>query len=203
MAESACFKSVFSWEIKRMSRNGIELIRQSFSILADDAPRVGEVFYQRLNETAPDIVLVFGDYFDGGGSKFRVVSEVVDRHLRSLLSMPVTPSGQKPPVPPAVRELGHRHAKFAVTGEQFAKMKEALLWTLEQVLGAAFTPETREAWSAAYDTLADMIQRGMLQPAAAVNSETGVDVFTRTASAPASSGHDDLVASFFRRTEMV
>jgi hemoglobin-like flavoprotein len=186
-----------------MSRNGIELIRQSFSILADDAPRVGEVFYQRLSETAPDIILVFGDYFDGGGSKFRVVSEVVDRHLRSLLSTPVTPSGQKPPIPPVVRELGQRHAKFAVTGEQFFKMKEALLWTLAEILGPAFTPETREAWSAAYDTLADMIQRGMAPSAAAANSESGVGAFTRAVNAPVNSGHDDLVASFFKRTETV
>jgi hemoglobin-like flavoprotein len=187
-----------------MSRKGIELIRQSFTILADDAPRVGELFYQRLNETAPDIIQAFGAYFDGGGSKFQVLSEVVNRHLRSLLSMPVTPGGQKPPIPHAVRQLGQRHAKFAVTGLQFAKMKEALLWTLEQALGPAFTPETREAWSGAYDTLADMIQRGMLAPDAAATPEPGADVFARLGAAPpVREEHDDLVAGFFKRTAAV
>jgi hemoglobin-like flavoprotein len=203
--KNACVISGFFARGNRMSRNGIELIRQSFSILSDDASRVGEVFYQRLNETAPDIVQVFGAYFDGGGSKFQVVSEVVNRHLRSLLSMPVTPGGQKPPIPPAVRSLGQRHAKYAVTDVQFAKMKEALMWTLEQVLGAAFTSDAREAWSVAYDNLADMIQRGMVQtgpgPQAAASMERSADVLARAGGAPVNSEHDDLIAKFFKRTE--
>jgi hemoglobin-like flavoprotein len=37
--------------------------------------------------------------------------------------------------------------------------RRALLWTLEQGLGADFTPETAEAWRAAYAALsAEMIQ---------------------------------------------
>lgn len=147
-----------------MTPSEIEVIRQSFSRLAPSAPKIGELFYKRLTDTAPDIVLVFGDYFDSGGSKFQVVSEVVNCHLRSLLSVPVTPGGQKPPIPPAVYQLGQRHVKYAVTGAQFAKMKEALLWTLEQFLGPDFSSETRDAWSRAYDNLADMIQRAMAQP---------------------------------------
>ena len=146
-----------------MVQTEVEIIRRSFNRVAPSAPLIGELFYKRLTETAPDIVLMFGDYFDSG-SKFQVVSEVVNRHLRSLLSVPVTPGGQKPPIPPAVYQLGQRHVKYAVTGAQFAKMKEALLWTLEQFLGPDFSPETRDAWSRAYDNLADMIQRAMAQP---------------------------------------
>lgn len=106
-----------------------------------------------------------------------------------------------------VRSLGQRHAKYAVTDAQFAKMKEVLLWTLEQMLGSAFTPETREAWSAAYDNLADMIQRSMRQPDASANAGPGADVFARAGIESGielvNSGRADLVADFFKRTGAV
>jgi hemoglobin-like flavoprotein len=41
-----------------------------------------------------------------------------------------------------------------VAAADYAPVAEALLWTLAQGLGDAFTPETREAWVAAYTVLA-------------------------------------------------
>jgi hemoglobin-like flavoprotein len=35
----------------------------------------------------------------------------------------------------------------------------ALLWTLEQGLGAAFTPPVKEAWTATYVTVAGVMQK--------------------------------------------
>jgi len=36
----------------------------------------------------------------------------------------------------------------------------ALLWTLEQGLGAAFTPDVRAAWTRVYGLLAETMQAG-------------------------------------------
>jgi hemoglobin-like flavoprotein len=33
------------------------------------------------------------------------------------------------------------------------------LWTLEQGLGAAFTPQVKDAWTATYATIADVMKR--------------------------------------------
>jgi hemoglobin-like flavoprotein len=38
--------------------------------------------------------------------------------------------------------------------EQFESVKAALLWMIEQCIGADFTAETRDAWIAAYDLIA-------------------------------------------------
>jgi nitric oxide dioxygenase len=178
-----------------MVQTEIEIVRQSFKLVSADVSLVGDLFYRRLTETAPDVVSIFGTYFDGGGDKFQVISEVVDRHLRSLLSMRVTPGGQMAPIPPAVRQLGQRHAKYAITDVQFAHMKEALLWTLEQVLGRDFSPETRDAWSHAYDSLAEMIQLAMRQPEAAEK-----EAFARAADAPADGDGVDPIMKFFGRS---
>ncbi len=57
-------------------------------------------------------------------------------------------------VPRSVRELGARHAHYGVEESAYSTFGEALLWTLGRLLGERFTPEVREAWSEAYETLA-------------------------------------------------
>jgi nitric oxide dioxygenase len=58
---------------------------------------------------------------------------------------------------PAVEALGRRHAGYGVRESHYATVGEALLWTLEQGLGEGFTPPVREAWTAAYGTLASVM----------------------------------------------
>jgi hemoglobin-like flavoprotein len=58
---------------------------------------------------------------------------------------------------PAVQALGRRHAGYGVREPHYATVGEALLWTLEQGLGEAFTPAVRNAWATAYGTLASVM----------------------------------------------
>ena len=59
---------------------------------------------------------------------------------------------------PAVQALGRRHAAYGVRDGHYATVAAALLWTLEQGLGAAFTPAVRQAWATAYGLLASVMQ---------------------------------------------
>jgi nitric oxide dioxygenase len=45
-----------------------------------------------------------------------------------------------------------------VRDEHYDTVGAALLWTLEKGLGPAFTPETKEAWTAVYGLLASTMQ---------------------------------------------
>jgi hemoglobin-like flavoprotein len=67
---------------------------------------------------------------------------------------------------PAVGELGRRHVTYGVRAAHYAVVATALLATLEQGLGAAFTVDVREAWAAAYGVLA-----GTMQSAASASGE--------------------------------
>jgi hemoglobin-like flavoprotein len=51
---------------------------------------------------------------------------------------------------PEVEALGRRHAGYGVTADQYATVGRALVWTIEQGLGDAFTDETGHAWADAY-----------------------------------------------------
>ena len=51
---------------------------------------------------------------------------------------------------PALEALGRRHAGYGVQDEHYETVGTALLWTVEQELGPAFTPDVREAWTQLY-----------------------------------------------------
>jgi hemoglobin-like flavoprotein len=57
-----------------------------------------------------------------------------------------------------VKAFGRRHVTYGVRPEHYYTVGAALLWTLEQRLGAAFTPAVREAWVAAYGVLANTMR---------------------------------------------
>jgi Globin len=56
-------------------------------------------------------------------------------------------------------ELGQKHVKYGVKPEYFPKMGIALLGTLEELLGEAWTEPVKEAWIETYAALSnDMIE---------------------------------------------
>ena len=68
---------------------------------------------------------------------------------------------------PAVRQLAVNHVQWGVRPEHYEPVGNALLWTLEQGLGPAFTPEVRQSWVAAFAALsAVMVDAAYAKPAA-------------------------------------
>ena len=59
---------------------------------------------------------------------------------------------------PAVSTLGRRHTAYGVTDEHYSSVGRALIWALEQGLGADFTPEVKDAWTTVYDVLANTMK---------------------------------------------
>lgn len=50
-------------------------------------------------------------------------------------------------------DLGKRHARYGVTAEMYEFMGEAILYTLDKMLGKDFTPEVKDAWEHVYSGL--------------------------------------------------
>jgi nitric oxide dioxygenase len=124
-----------------------QLIKSSFASLLPVADAVGTLFYERLFVLDPTLRPLFkGDMADQSRSLMRMIAVVVNGldRLDTIL--------------PAVKALGVRHAGYGVADAHYATVGEALLWTLQQRLGDSFTPETSEAWSAAYAVLAQTMQ---------------------------------------------
>ena len=130
-----------------MTPHEIELIRASWAGVAPIADTAAELFYGRLFERDRAIERLFR----------RTDMAAQRKNLMQTLTVVVTSLDKLEQILPAVQALGRRHATYGVREEHYATVGEALLWTLEQGLGEAFTPEVRAAWTTAYGTLASVM----------------------------------------------
>jgi hemoglobin-like flavoprotein len=131
-----------------MTPHQIELVQKTFAQVTPIASAAADLFYGRLFETAPAVRRLFPD--DMRDQK---------RKLMMTLGVVVSALPQIDTLMPAVRALGQRHAGYGARAEHFAPVGAALLWTLAQGLGDAFTPEVKDAWTVAYGVLsATMIE---------------------------------------------
>lgn len=140
-----------------MTPHQIKLVQTSFAQVAPIAATAADLFYGRLFEIAPQVRAMFPDDLSGQKKK-----------LMAMLGTAVAGLSHLDTLLPAVRALGHRHAGYGVSAEQYVPVGAALLWTLEKGLGEGFTSETRDAWATAYRVLAGaMIEAASTMPKAA------------------------------------
>ncbi len=129
-------------------------VKQSFALVAPIADQAGLLFYQRLFEIDPTLRALFkGDI------------ETQSKKLMQMIAVAVNGLDQLDTIVPAVRALGARHAGYGVTDAHYDTVAVALLWTLEQGLGEAFTTATRDAWIEAYLLLAGTMKAAAREPA--------------------------------------
>jgi hemoglobin-like flavoprotein len=137
-----------------MTPHQIELVQQTFADVKPIAAAAAELFYNRLFTLEPSLRPLFkGDIRQQG------------QMLMSMIGAAVNGLTNLDALVPVVRSLGARHVKYGVRDEHYPIVGGALLWTLEQGLGAKFTPEVRDAWSAAYGLLADVMMLGAAEGA--------------------------------------
>lgn len=61
---------------------------------------------------------------------------------------------------PVLEALGRRHVSYGTRNEHYATMTRAMLRTLRETLGDAFTPEAEEAWTVALGFIHEAMIRG-------------------------------------------
>jgi len=138
-----------------MNARQIALVQSSFTRVAPIAETAAELFYQRLFELDPSLRPMFrGDMKDQGKKLMAMLGSVVGG-LRNLDR-----------IVPGVRALGARHVDYGVRDEHYDTVGAALLWTLGQGLGEAFTDDVRDAWTAAYTLLATTMKDAAAEAAA-------------------------------------
>jgi len=66
---------------------------------------------------------------------------------------------------PSLQRLGRQHADYGVRDEHYDTVGTALLSTLQQGTGVAFTPEVREAWIEVYGVISRTMKEAARVPA--------------------------------------
>lgn len=131
-----------------MTPRQVELVQETFNRVRPAARETAAAFYARLFEIEPSLRSLFRSSMEEQGQK-----------LITTLALAVAGLQKLDELIPALQMLGRRHVAYGVEDEHYALVGRALLDTLESGLGDAFTPETREAWSHAYDLMAQVMQQ--------------------------------------------
>jgi hemoglobin-like flavoprotein len=140
-----------------MTPDQITLVQQSFAKVAPISDQAAVMFYGRLFEIAPQVKELFPTDLTEQRRKLMATLAIVVNGLASLES-----------ILPAASALATRHVAYGAKPEHYPVVGSALLWTLEKGLGAAWTKDVAEAWTAAYARLSGfMINQAYGRPQAA------------------------------------
>jgi len=122
----------------------IKLVQDSFELVKPRAAGVATLFYARLFEIDPSLERLFP-------------SDMSDQRNKLLKTLTVAVAGLSDldSLVPVLQQLGRNHCNYGITEDMYPKVGEALLWTLNEGLGADFTPAVKEAWAAVYGIMAD------------------------------------------------
>ena len=129
-----------------MTPEQIELVSSTWKQVLPISEKAAELFYGKLFELDPAVKPMFkGDMAEQG------------KKLMQMINTAVNNISDVEKIIPALQDLGKRHVDYGVTEEHYTTVANALLWTLEQGLGDAFTEEVKAAWTETYMTLAGVM----------------------------------------------
>jgi len=131
----------------------VELLEESFDLVAPQGDELMRVFYDKLFEAAPSVKPLF-ERVD------------MDRQRAALLNMLLVlreSLRDLDDIVPDLEELGARHVEYGAQPEHYPVVGQALIGSMAQVAGDAWKPEYTSAWEEAYP----IVQGVMLSGAAA------------------------------------
>ncbi|MCG8381271.1 MAG: globin domain-containing protein [Gammaproteobacteria bacterium] len=133
-----------------MTPEEIKMVKASWAKVVPISDQAAELFYGRLFEVYPEVKPLFktDDMKEQG------------RKLMAMIGTAVNGLDNLEPLLGAVKDLGKRHVDYGVKDEDYDKVAECLIWTLNQGLGDEFTDELEAAWVKTYTAVADVMKDG-------------------------------------------
>ena len=132
-----------------VSQTDAALVTDSWQKVRPIQDKAADLFYDRLFVIAPEVKPLFPT--DMREQK---------RKLMAMIAMAVAGLNDLAGLIDPLKRLGAQHAGFGAVDAHYDAVGSALLWTLEQGLGPAFTPEVKLAWAEVYQTIATVMKSG-------------------------------------------
>jgi len=129
-----------------MEQRTISVVQSTWKLVEPIAPKAAELFYSNLFNADPRLRGLFrGDMVKQG------------ERLMQMIRMAVGKLNDLDALVPVLQALGTRHKGYGVKDADYDTVGGALLKTLGQGLGAAFTAEVERAWATVYKTMATVM----------------------------------------------
>jgi len=132
----------------------ISQVQSTWRMVLPISEKAADLFYDRLFEVDPSTKVLFkGDMKTQG------------RMLMDMITAAVNGLNDLDGLVPKVQGLGRHHRDYGVQERHCDSVALALLWTLEQGLGDAFTTEVKTAWTETYTLLAGVMKEASAKAA--------------------------------------
>jgi len=130
-----------------MTAQQIHLVKSSWRIFQSISPElIGDVFYSKLFMAVPNL-----------RSMFHISTQEQSKKLIEMLNVIIGRLDRMEEVTEDIRQLAIRHVKYGVKPEHYTAVGDALLWTLQHGLGKDWNNEVKDAWSACYKMLSQIM----------------------------------------------
>ena len=140
-----------------MNEDNIHLLQASFAEFARDGQESAGLFFERLFALDPALRPMFNEAeLDVQKTKLVASLGLIVNSLRDLSK-----------VAPALEALAVRHVGYGVQDRHYKTVGTALIQAMVLFFGPKFSPETRQAWTEAYDLVSGIMM------AAARRSQSG------------------------------
>ena len=127
-----------------------KILRDSFELVAQRAPDLTARFYAALFRRKPELERLFN-------SRPRAAQEQM---LGEALTAVLDHLEDAPWLKRQLAALGARHAEYGVSRAMYDDVGAALLETLAQAAGTAWTPVVEDQWKQAYAAICQMMWAG-------------------------------------------
>lgn len=131
-----------------MTQEEIALVRGTWRSVVAIRDTFTALFYAKLFALDPSLRALFAGDLQEQGRNFAAMISIIVRNL-----------DHPEAVARALGELGARHERYGVRPAHYETMRTALVLTLGIALRESFTPQARQAWERAFDSLAAAMQR--------------------------------------------
>lgn len=138
-----------------------KLILSSWRLVVPIAETAADLFYRRLFEIRPAYRQLFPEDLAKQKRKLVTMLSFIVKSMDWMASQWQEDVAPEDDLCLIVLAMGRRHTSlYHIPDESYEPVGQALLWTLEQGLGQAFTDDVRAAWTRLYGVVSTTMRMG-------------------------------------------
>lgn len=132
-----------------MTKEQKQLITATVPVLKENGVLLTKHFYQRMFEHNPELKNMFNMGNQESGKQQTALAMAVLAYAENIANPGV--------LMPVVDRIGHKHVSLDIRPEHYQIVGRHLIASIQEVLGEAATPGIVDAWTVAYQQLADLM----------------------------------------------
>ncbi|WP_331456659.1 NO-inducible flavohemoprotein [Colwellia sp. TT2012] len=142
------FSFQFTLGVIMLTDKHIDIIKSTVPLLENAGPALTEHFYQRLFTHNPELKDIFNMANQRSGRQQVALFEAIAAYAKNIDNLAALTT--------AIERIAQKHTSFNIKAPHYAIVGHHLIETLRELAAEDFTADVEEAWTAAYQFLAQI-----------------------------------------------